>query len=114
LGIRWVEVTWEWRLLHNEELDDLYCSPNIIWAIKSRRMRWAENVAYMGRGERHTGIWWEILRKKDHLEDPDIGGKTLLKHIVKYWNEGLYLIDLAQNRDKLWALVRAVLNIQVP
>jgi hypothetical protein len=74
-------------------------------------MRWAENVAYMGRRERHTGIWWEILRERDHLEDPDIGGKTLLKYIIKYWNEGMYLIDLVQNRDKLWALVRVVLNI---
>ena len=43
------EVTGEYRKLHNEELNDLYCSLNIFRVIKSRRMRWAGNVAGMGR-----------------------------------------------------------------
>ena len=47
-GPRKDEVTGEWRRLHNEELTDLYSSPNIVPVTKSRRMRWAEHVARMG------------------------------------------------------------------
>jgi hypothetical protein len=47
-GPRRDEVPWEWSRLHNEELNDLYTSPNIVRVIKSRRMRWAGNVARMG------------------------------------------------------------------
>jgi len=47
-GFRRDEITREWGKLHNEELNDLYSSPNIIRIIKSRRKRWAGHVAYMG------------------------------------------------------------------
>jgi len=44
-GTRRDEFTGEWKRLHNEELNDLYSSPNIVWVIKSRRVRWAGLVA---------------------------------------------------------------------
>jgi len=47
-GPRSDEVTGEWRRLHNEELNDLYSSPNIVWVIKWRTMRWAGHVVRMG------------------------------------------------------------------
>ena len=47
-GPRKDKVTGEWRRLHNEELNDLYSSPNIVRVVKSRRMRWAGYVARMG------------------------------------------------------------------
>ena len=50
------EGTGEWGKLHNGELNDLYCSPNIVRVIKSRKMRWVGNVALMGKGEVHKGF----------------------------------------------------------
>jgi hypothetical protein len=55
------EVTGVWRKLHNEELNDLYCSPNIMRVIKSRRRKWVGHVAHMGRGESCTEFWWGNL-----------------------------------------------------
>jgi len=42
------EVAEGWRRLHNEELHDMYASPNCIWVIKSRKMIWAGNAKRMG------------------------------------------------------------------
>ena len=52
------EVTGEWRRLHNEELDDLYSSRNIVRVIKSRRMRWAGHVARMGEEREKNVMGW--------------------------------------------------------
>ena len=62
------EVTGEWRKLHNEELNDLYCSPNIVRVMKSRRMRLAGHVARMGGGEEYTGFWWGNLREESTFD----------------------------------------------
>jgi hypothetical protein len=56
-GPRRDEVTGEWRQLHNEELNYLFGSTNIVWVIKYRRMRWAGHGARMGRVEACTGFW---------------------------------------------------------
>ena len=61
-GPRRDEVTVEWRRLHNEDLNDLYCSPNIVRVIKSRRMRWAGHVARMGE---ERGVYRVLVGKPD-------------------------------------------------
>jgi hypothetical protein len=53
------EVTCEWRKLRNGEFNDLYCSPNIVRVIRSRRMRWAEHVACMGERTPEKGFGCE-------------------------------------------------------
>ena len=52
------EVTGEWRRLHNEELNDLYCPSNIVQVIKLRRMRWAGHVARVGE---RRGVYWGLV-----------------------------------------------------
>jgi hypothetical protein len=84
------EVTGEWRQLHNEELNDLYSSPTIVWVIKSRRMRWVGHVAWMGRGEPCAGLWWGNLRDKGHWGDPDVDGRIILKLIFRKWDVGVW------------------------
>jgi len=84
------EVTGEWRKLHNEELNDLYCSPNIVWVIKWRIMGWAEHVARVGRGEVYKGFCWGNVRERDHLEDPGIVRRIRLRWIFRRWDVGLW------------------------
>jgi hypothetical protein len=83
------EVTGEWRRQHNKELYAVYVSPNIIRVIKSRRLRWAENVACMGRVQVHTGFSWVNLREGDQLEDPGGDGGIILKWLFKKGDGGM-------------------------
>jgi hypothetical protein len=69
------EVTGEWRKLHNEELHNLYSSPDIIRQVKSRRMRWAGHVARMGEERKCTRFWWDSPREGDHLEGQGVVGR---------------------------------------
>ena len=114
-GPKGYEVTGEWRKLHNEELNDLYSSPNIVWVIKSRRMRWAGHLARMGEnggeyrvlagkpeGKRPLGIprhRWEDNIEMD-LQGVECGGTD--------W------IAVAQNMERWRAVVNAVMNLRVP
>ena len=56
------EVTGEWIKLHNEELNHLYCSPNIVRVKKSKRMRWAGNVVRMGE---RRGVYSVLVGKPE-------------------------------------------------
>jgi hypothetical protein len=75
----------EWKKLHNEELNVLYCSPNIVRAIKSGRMRWAGHVARMGWGGAYTSFECGSLMERNHLGDPGVDGRIILT----FWHRNL-------------------------
>ena len=83
-GPRSDEVTGEWRRLHNEELNDLYSSPNIVRVIKSRRMRWAGHVARTGE---ERGAYRVLVGKPE--------GKRLLGRPRRRWVDNIG-IDLQE------------------
>jgi hypothetical protein len=67
------EVTGDWRRLHNEELHNLYASPDIIIKVmKSRRMRWKGHVACIG--EMRTKFLLQNRKRRDHVEDLGVDG----------------------------------------
>jgi len=78
--------------IHNEELNDLYSSPNTVRVIKSRSMRWVGHVARIGerREETYSGFWWGNLEERDHLEDPDVDGRIILRWIFRKWDVGIW------------------------
>jgi hypothetical protein len=80
---RRVEVTGESRKLHKEEFNDLY-SPNILGVITTRSIRWAGDVARMGK---KIGLY---LKERDHLGDPGVDGRTILRWIFRNWIVGVW------------------------
>jgi len=109
------EVTGEWRSLHNEELNDLYPSPNIVRVKKSRRMRWVGHVARMGE---ERGVYRVLVEKPE--------GRRPMGRPRRRWVDNIrmdlqevgcgYLdwIGLAQDIDRWRKLVSAVMNLRVP
>ena len=107
------EATREWRKLHNEELNDLYSSPNIVRVIKSRRIWWAEHVARMGKKR----FVYRVLVGKPE-------GKRPLGRPRRRWVDNIRMdlqevgcgymdwIGLAQDRDRRRAVVNAVMNLR--
>jgi len=77
-GLKKDEVTGEWRKLHNEELNDLYCSPNIVLVVKSRRMIWAGHVARVGE---RRGLYRFLVGKT--------GGKSPLRRPRFRWEDNI-------------------------
>jgi len=114
-GPRKDDVTGEWRRLHNEELNDLYSSSNIVRVIKSRRMRWAGHVARMG-DER--GVYRVLVGK---LEGRRPLGRPRCRCVDNIWMDiqevGCVYMDwigLAQDRDRWRTPVSAVMYLRVP
>jgi len=85
------EITGEWRKLNNEELNNLYSSPNTVRVIKSRRMRWAGHLALVGERRGVYSILVGNLKERVHLEDSGVDGKNILRWFFRKWDLGVWI-----------------------
>jgi hypothetical protein len=108
------EAIGEWRRLHNEELNDLHSSPNIIRVIKSRRMRWSGHVARMGKERGVYRIFVGRPEGRRPLERPRRRWGIILRGIFEKWDGGMNWIDLAQDWDRWRDLLNEVMILRVP
>jgi hypothetical protein len=108
------EVTGEWRKLHNEELLNLYSSPDIITQVKLRRMRWAGHIARMGEERKVYKVLVEKPEGKRPLGRPrHRWGNGIRMDLTDIGLRGVDWIQLAQVRDRWRAVVSAVMNLRV-
>jgi hypothetical protein len=69
----------------------MYSSPNIVRVIKSRKIRCSRHLERRGRVEAYTGFWWRNLRERDHLRDPSVDGRIILRWMFRTWNVGVWI-----------------------
>ena len=105
----------EWRKSHNEELNDLYSSPNIVRLIKSRKMRWAGHVARMEEGRGVHKVLVGKPEEKRPLGRPRRRWEDDIKMDLEEVGRGCGdWMELTQDRDRWRALVSTVMNFRVP
>jgi hypothetical protein len=109
------DVTGDWRKLHNEELHNLYSSPNIIRMIKSKRMRWVGHVARVGETRNAYRILVGKAEGKRPLGRPRGSWVDNIKmDLIEIGWDSMDWIELAPDRAQWRAVVNTVMNPQVP
>jgi len=113
-GEKWSICT-KWSRLHNEELNDLYSSTNIVRVIKSRRMRWAGHVARVGEKRVVYGVLLEKREGRRPLGRPRLRWVDNIRmDFQEVVCEYMDWIGLAQDRDRWWTLLSEVMSLRVP
>ena len=97
--------------MHNEELNDLYSSPNIVRVIKSRRMRWAGHVARM---DVERGVYRVLVRKPEGRRPRRRWVDNIRMDLQEVGCGYMDSIGLAQDRDSWRTLMSTVMNFRVP